>query len=322
MMFSYTLILLPVSVSKSHHRFLVIFLQLTRAPEWISGDRDAIAQWQYGVTSNDDTGVAYHQISKQTQNLFSETNDQTEYGNWYWATSSTSNLTYQSGSDVTVRSAFKNTGILGNTNDTNYRAINDDYPTFAFAIDLGSIDTSAVSTIFSIGLAQEEAIQFDGANGITSLPSLWTSYFSDDLDALAFFHNDYSTAAGLASSFDSQVAGDSSAAGGDDYVTLTSLAARQAFGATQLVGTSDAPYLFLKEISSDGNAQTVDVIFPSHPIFLYTNTELLKLLLDPLFIYQESGQYPNKYSLHDLGTHYPNATGHPKGDDEAQPLEE
>lgn len=103
---------------------------------------------------------------------------------------------------------------------------------------------------------------------------------------------------------------------------MTSLAARQAFGATQLAGTPDTPYLFLKEISSDGNIQTVDVIFPGHPIFLYTNPTLLKLLLDPLFINQESGQYPNQYSMHDLGSHYPNATGHSAGNDEPQPLEE
>ena len=81
-------------------------------------------------------------------------------------------------------------------------------------------------------------------------------------------------------------------------------------------------YLFLKEISSDGNIQTVDVIFPAHPIFSYTNPTLLKLLLDPLFENQESGQYPNMYSMHDLGSHYPNATGHPDGKDEMQPLEE
>lgn len=78
----------------------------------------------------------------------------------------------------------------------------------------------------------------------------------------------------------------------------------------------------MKEISSDGNVNTVDVIFPLHPVLLYTNPENLKLLLDPLFENQESGQYPNMYSMHDLGSSYPNATGHPAGNDEAQPLEE
>ena len=110
--------------------------------------------------------------------------------------------------------------------------------------------------------------------------------------------------------------------GGQDYLTLTSLATRQAFGATQFCGTPSKPYLFLKEISSDGNTQTVDVLFPLHPMLVYTNPMFLKLHLDPLFENQESGKYPNQYSMHDLGSHYPNATGHPLGDDEKQPLEE
>lgn len=45
-------------------------------------------------------------------------------------------------------------------------------------------------------------------------------------------------------------------------------------------------------------------------------------MLDPLFENQESGHYPNMYSMHDLGAHFPNATGHPDGQDEPQPLEE
>jgi hypothetical protein len=45
-------------------------------------------------------------------------------------------------------------------------------------------------------------------------------------------------------------------------------------------------------------------------------------MLDPLYENQESGQYPNTYAMHDLGSHYPNGTGHPDGLDEPQPLEE
>lgn len=78
----------------------------------------------------------------------------------------------------------------------------------------------------------------------------------------------------------------------------------------------------MKEISSNGNMNTVDVIFPAHPVFLYTNPELLKLLLKPLYEIQEGGNYPNNYAMHDIGSHYPNATGHPDGADEPMPLEE
>lgn len=78
----------------------------------------------------------------------------------------------------------------------------------------------------------------------------------------------------------------------------------------------------MKEISSNGNMNTIDVIFPAHPVFLYTNPDFLKYILRPHFEIQESGHYPNTYAMHDIGSHYPNATGHPDGNDEPMPLEE
>lgn len=43
------------------------------------------------------------------------------------------------------------------------------------------------------------------------------------------------------------------------------------------------------------------MIFPSWPVLLYTNPVLGKYLLEGLFRYQATGQYPNKWSVHDLG---------------------
>jgi hypothetical protein len=153
---------------------------------------------------------------------------------------------------------------------------------------------------------------------------------------MTWHYNDFPSYVGK---FDHAVIVDSMAAGGQDYLTITSLSARQAFGGIQIVGTQSKMYVFLKEISSGGFSQTVDVVFPAAPIFIYTNPVLLKLLLDPLFEQQETpGQWPNTYSIvsysnilysyfllmlwqHDLGN-YPSALGHKDGVDEYQPLEE
>ena len=277
-----------------------------------------IAQWDYGTTSG---GNAYHQVFRQTQQLLSESFDQAEWGNWYWATSGADSLSYQSGSDADVRGQFQINGTLADTKDTNYRAINDTYPVFGFANDLGSISGST-STLYTIGLCQEQAVQFNGANGNVTVPSLWTAYYGSDADALDFFYGDYSNAVTASDAFDSQIATDATASGGQDLVTITSLAARQAMAGAALAGDKEKSYFFMKEISSDGNSQTVDVIFPLHPFLLYANPELMKLILDPLFENQEAGQYPNTYSMHDLGSSYPNITGHPDGKDEYMPLEE
>jgi hypothetical protein len=86
--------------------------------------------------------------------------------------------------------------------------------------------------------------------------------------------------------------------------------------------TPSEPLAFQKEISSNGNLNTVDVIFPAHPFFLWANPNYLRYVLDPLFENQGSNFYPNDYSMHDLGSHFPNATGHVEGTDEYMPVEE
>lgn len=45
-------------------------------------------------------------------------------------------------------------------------------------------------------------------------------------------------------------------------------------------------------------------------------------MLEPTIEHTLSGQYPNKYAMHDLGSNFPNATGHPDGNDEYIPVEE
>ncbi|KAI9669342.1 MAG: hypothetical protein M1831_000378 [Alyxoria varia] len=109
------------------------------------------------------------------------------------------------------------------------------------------------------------------------------------------------------------------------YYSIVALAARQVMGAYVLAENpydEESPLMFQKEISSNGNINTADVIFPAFPYFLYTNPEMLRYTLEPIFQYQEAGFWPAQYALHDLGTHYPNVTGHPDGEAEYMPLEE
>lgn len=64
------------------------------------------------------------------------------------------------------------------------------------------------------------------------------------------------------------------------------------------------------------------MIYPSIPLFLYLNPTLIKSLLDPLYINQESSHWPHPYAIHDLGTNYPRAIGHEDGKAEEMPVEE
>jgi len=74
-------------------------------------------------------------MSKQDQSEFNAdyADDAAHWGTWYWSTAANSGMTYQSGQDTVVRGNFLNNGVLPNTQDSNYRAINNDYPVFAFS---------------------------------------------------------------------------------------------------------------------------------------------------------------------------------------------
>lgn len=121
------------------------------------------------------------------------------------------------------------------------------------------------------------------------------------------------------------------------YYSIVALSTRQIMGAyvyaippptgscgsEALDGASeDTPLMFQKEISSDGNVNTVDVLYPATPFFLWANPDMIKYTLEALYQNEESGFYPNGYSMHDLGSHFPNATGHVEGNDEYMPVEE
>ncbi|KAI1635106.1 glutaminase GtaA [Biscogniauxia mediterranea] len=286
--------------------------------EWCSGDLAAVIQWSHDTSD----GVSYHQFARQQQTEITETNQLPNWGTFYWSTSDQDGLTWQSGIDTDIRGSFINNGSLGNTEDADYRAVNDNWPVFGFAHDLGSVGDDAVSRLFTIGLTQDNAIQLLGeGTNLTTYPSLWKSYFDSGLEAVTFFFNDYAEACKLATDLDNKVASDSLAAAGQNYLTITSLSVRQTFGALQFTGTDSDPLVFLKEISSNSDIQTVDVIFPAMPLLLYLNPELLNYLLKPLFLNQENGHYPNTNAIHDLGT-FPLAKGYPDGSDEPQPLEE
>ena len=125
-----------------------------------------------------------------------------------------------------------------------------------------------------------------------------------------------------ATTFDRNLVNALTAAGGAKYAQLAVMAYQQTLGATKLAaGVNGEPLLFSKEDFSNGCVDTVDVTYPSAPLFLFLNPKLLEAMLRPVLEYAEMPRWPWPFAPHDIGT-YPLANGQVYGGGETSEVDQ
>lgn len=168
-----------------------------------------------------------------------------------------------------------------------------------------------------MGYDDLESVQYFGEN----LKPWWNRKNNQTIEQqLTLASNEYAAVLQKCKAFNQQYYGANLKAGGKVYAHLSDISYRQAISAHKLVESPQGELLFLsKENFSNGSINTVDITYPSAPLFLVYNPELLKGMLNGIFYYSESGRWKKPFPAHDLGT-YPLANGQTYGED--MPVEE
>jgi hypothetical protein len=184
-------------------------------------------------------------------------------------------------------------------------------------LTLGSVGSATVSKYIAVGYDDIYSIQYFGTN----LRPWWRNAPGANIDdVLSKASKNYSAVIAACNKTDEKVYSDALKSGGEKFAQLCVLGYRQSIAAHQLVKSPQGDILWLsKENFSNGSINTVDVTYPSAPMYLLYNPDLLKGMLNGIFYYSESGKWTKPFAAHDLGT-YPLANGQTYGED--MPVEE
>lgn len=240
-----------------------------------------------------------------------------DWGYFYLAAGNSSNAQLAISDYFENKESFASNGKLGAGAGQMTANMTEVMPIMSYTDDIGKVSAKPKSGFLMIGYDDIESIQYFGDN----LKAWWTRDGTYTMDqALNDASSGYVKTINTCTEFDVRMWNEAVEKGGKNYADLCVLAFRQSIAAHKLVKDLQGNILFLsKENNSNGSIGTVDVTYPSAPLFLKYNPELLKGMMNPIFYYTESGKWTKPFAAHDVGT-YPLANGQTYGGD--MPVEE
>ncbi|SRR5579883_80911 len=258
-------------------------------------------------------GMNALRIGSQQQPVLDKDGDnlRIDWGYFYLAAPSASGSTEAAASLASLRAAFAKSGALDSSDDTetgraaNSRDAAGPAAGLGVAIPMGAIASTPVS--------RHVMVAYDDVWALTYLQRRVRAWWRRDgataADLLALAERDFLSLNERSRKFDNDLMADLRQAGGDHFAQMAALAYRQSVGAHKMAADADGKLLFFpKENFSNGCVDTVDVFYPSSPLFLLLNPKLLIGSLEPVLEYASLPRWRFDFAPHDLGR-YPRADG-------------
>lgn len=229
-----------------------------------------------------------------------------DWGYLYLAYANDGNYQGYMGSSRPPREEFSRSGKLPTADDVRMpRAASDEWPALVCATQAARVEGESVRGHVMLAYDDLWSIEYLQRR----LRPYWRRDGMDAPELLMTAAADYEKLEQRCAALDEKVLAEATAAGGEKYAALASLAFRQCLGAHKLAADFDGtPLHFSKENFSNGCIATVDVTYPASPFFLHFNPELLEAQIRPILEYARSSRWKFPFAPHDIGT-YPLANG-------------
>jgi hypothetical protein len=284
-------------------------------PEWAVNELNQEVEVTSGKTGN----IMFAKTGTTEQPVLQKKGDNVriDWGHFFLASLESEKGTIAIGDFSELKKSFLESGKANSSKDRMTAVMSRSMPVLAYTDNMGTVSSEPTAGYVMLAYDDIESIQYFGDN----LKAWWTKNGQVGFDkALIAAADSYEKIMIRCDEFDRTLYHEALQAGGENYARLCLLAYRQAIAAHKLVKDTQGNTLFLsKENFSNGSIGTVDVTYPSAPLFLKYNPELLKGMLNPIFYYTESGKWTKPFAAHDVGT-YPKANGQTYGGD--MPVEE
>ena len=253
----------------------------------------------------------YFYAGNASQNVLSQTNDLIDWGYVYTFSDQKPGHNLRLGEHDAVLHEFASTGTVtspviskSSSGGTYYSIVYND--------SLGRVDMKGKCSFTMFGYDDTYSIQYFNNNrkGYWANNGKTTNTIVKRFEDLYENYDDIMQRCRL---IDKQIYNDGFAVGGTKYAEILASVYRQVNAAHKLFTDSKGNLMFMsRENNSGGFINTLDVTYPSQPLYWIYSPALAKAMITPVFEYSALGKWNYDFPNHDLG-HYPQANGNHYG---------